>query len=557
MEQNDFWNEIQNYYPELIQIITDMSEKTYVSVTDVSTRQTWWSEKAMEFFGLTENMAQVGREKTKITIHPADKEGYIQAVQNRMNGIDLDIPFEYRVQTRNGHYDRFTASSRVIRGNDGKIRFLIIHYENHGIADEVDSVTGLHTEPTLRRDLEDYIHRRIPAVILKIGMVQFSRINVLYGAEYADSILNVVSQELVAHKTERGFAYRMQGAKFAIVFSEISDEELRGIYERIQNVLANEIVIEGRRVPLKIVGGAVHIEPGMKDTNTVRSYLTYALNRSRYHRHGELVIFNEEYCGNNVNRLDLVSVIHQDAVDKKEGFFLCYQPIVDCNSGKIKGMEALLRWKKEPYGVVPPNVFIDWLEEDACIYELGNWIIQTALAACKRIAVKNPDFFVNVNVCPAQLERHEFRQKVLSLLAEAGFAPNQLCLELTERCRNLDVSFLKGEVEFFRSKGIKIALDDFGTGTSSLSMVLDLPIDEVKIDMSFIKGIQEKPLNQAMIQAIIEFSDRMQLETCIEGVENREICNHLLRYGAKWFQGYYYSKPVTIDEFEKLLINKE
>ena len=251
--------------------------------------------------------------------------------------------------------------------------------------------------------------------------------------------------------------------------------------------------------------------------------------------------------------IDIIGIIHQSAVKDFEGFRLFYQPIVESATNRIKGMEALLRWEREPYGLVPPGVFIEWLEEDACIYDLGNWIIRTALEDCKAMAENYPGFFVNINVCPAQLERREFRDNLLHMLNESGLQPAQVCIELTERCRNLDIGFLRQEVEFFKENGIKVALDDFGTGTSSLAVVLQLPFDELKIDASFIRGLTKNPLNQAMIKSIIDFAREMKLEICVEGVENEKLRDHLLGYGAKWFQGYYYSKPVPIEEFVNLM----
>ena len=216
-------------------------------------------------------------------------------------------------------------------------------------------------------------------------------------------------------------------------------------------------------------------------------------------------------------------------------------------------MEALIRWELEPYGVVSPGIFMEWLEQDPCIFDLGNWIIRTALSDIKRLRRNHHDFFVNVNIAAAQLERKEFRDSVLSIIKETNSTPEELCLELTERCRDLDVNFLKNEVNFFRSHGIKIALDDFGTGNSSLSLALELPFDELKVDMSFIKDIKNRPQNQAMVQSIIDYAKRTNTEICIEGIEDANVDNYIKHFGATWHQGYYYSRPVPIDEFEALM----
>ena len=160
---------------------------------------------------------------------------------------------------------------------------------------------------------------------------------------------------------------------------------------------------------------------------------------------------------------------------------------------------------------------------------------------------------MNVNVSVGQIERKEFRQSVLDILEETGFPPNQLCIELTERCRELDVEFLRQEVIFFRSHGIRIAMDDFGTGSASLRLALELPVDELKIDMSFIKDIQNKPTNQAMVKSIVDFGRSSHLDICIEGVEDQSVLDYISQYGATWYQGYFFSKPVIFEDFEDLI----
>ena len=199
---------------------------------------------------------------------------------------------------------------------------------------------------------------------------------------------------------------------------------------------------------------------------------------------------------------------------------------------------------------------MEWLEQDPCIFDLGNWILRTALTDVQKLRKETEGFFVNVNVAAAQLECREFRSAVMNILKETGAKPEELCLELTERCRDLDIHFLRGEVEFFHSQGIKIALDDFGTGNSSLSLALELPFDELKVDMSFIRDIKQKPQNQAMVQSIVDYARRTNTETCIEGIENKEVSDYIEQFGSTWQQGYYYSKPVPIDRFEEVLREK-
>lgn len=551
-KENEFWSGMDAQFPEIVKAITSLSTKSYISITNLKTGITWWSQRAMDYFQLEANYTIREKEKGTKSIHPDDIAIFKQGFRERVAGKNLDTPWEYRILDGNT-YNRIRAKARMLYDAGNQPFIIVIRYDNYGISDEVDAVTGLYTEPALTRHISQLLSAKKPSALLKIGLDQFSHINVMYGASFSDNILNCVAQVLLHLMQNKGSVYRISGAKFFICFDSISREELQQLYNEIVDAFSNKIEVDNKRIPIKISGGAIFLEPYMNEINAVRSRLTYAMNHSRYEHHGELVIFNDEVCRNNENQFELISVIHQCATHNFEGFRLFYQPIADTKTGTICGMEALLRWELEPYGLVSPGIFMEWLEEDPCIFELGNWILRTALEDVKKILTKHPGFFVNVNVAAAQLERKEFRESVMKILKETGTSPERLCLELTERCRHLDTNFLKKEVAFFHSLGIKVALDDFGTGNSSLSLALDLPFDELKVDMSFIRNIQDKPQNQAMVQSIVDYARRTNTQTCIEGIENKTVSDYISQFGATWHQGYYYSKPVPIEQFRNLL----
>ena len=555
MEENEkkFWSDMDGIFPELVKQMASLAKKSYYSITNLKSGITWWSESTLEYFGLEQNYTAIGKEKTKRELHPDDVETFKYCFGRRVEGNDLDKSWEYRVKDGD-KYNRFNAMSRMISDNEGKPLLLITRFVNYGLSDEVDTVTGLRTEAVLTRQLNEYISEGRRGALLKVNLDQFSHISVMYGAAFGDKVLNCVAQLLINILHDNSNIYKLSGVKFVLALGDIPRKKLREIYEKIEDAMEDNVDVEGKKIPLRISAGAVYIEPYMTDSNAVRSRLTYAVNHSRYEHHGELVIFNDEMGGkDNQHQFELIALIHQCATSDFDGFKLFYQPIADTKNGTIRGMEALIRWEKEPYGIISPGIFMEWLEEDPCIFDLGNWILRTALNDIKKVRDELPGCFVNVNVSAAQLERREFRQSVMNILSETGARPEELCLELTERCRDLDVDFLKGEVDFFHSKGIKIALDDFGTGNSSLSLALELPFDELKVDMSFIRDIKDKPQNQAMVQSIIDYAKRTKTETCIEGIENREVDDYIKKFGATWHQGYYYSKPVPIESIEKLI----
>lgn len=390
-DEQKFWEEMDILFPDIVKAITSLAKKSYISITNLRNGVTWWPEKTMEYFGMQENYTIRGQEKSKRSIHPDDLEDFRRGFQERVAGKNMDEPWEYRV--RDGStYNRISARAKMLNDKDGKPFVIVIRYNNYGISDEVDATTGLHTEPALDREIREFLEESGQGTLLKIGLDQFSHINVMYGAAFSDKILNCAAQELLRLLRGKGYVYRLSGAKFVISFKNVSKEELQQIYDEIVEAFENTEV-EGKKIPLKVSAGAIFMEPYMKETNAVRSRLTYALNHSRLEHHGELVIFNDEVCGSDENQFELIGVIHQCATHNFEGFRMFYQPIADTKTGKIRGMEALLRWELEPYGMVSPGVFMEWLEQDPCIFDLGNWILRTALTDVQKLREETEGFF--------------------------------------------------------------------------------------------------------------------------------------------------------------------
>lgn len=281
----------------------------------------------------------------------------------------------------------------------------------------------------------------------------------------------------------------------------------------------------------------------------VRSSLIYAMEQSLENYRSELV-FNEDIPqAVNVKNIQLHTDIHRSAMEGCRNFFLCYQPIVSFSTGKVIGAEALLRWKQEPYGIVPPDSFIPWLENDPAFIQVGNWILRQAIEETRPLRQADPAFILNVNIAGTQLEHRGFREDVLNILADTGCPPENLCLELTERCRHMNFEFLSDELKFFRSHGIMIAVDDFGTGTSSLTLLLQLPVSEIKVDRFFLSEIFTNDNYRYLVEGILQLSRKAGLSTCVEGIETQEQYELIASLGGYCYQGYYASKPVPIEGF--------
>jgi diguanylate cyclase (GGDEF)-like protein len=531
----------------------ETSKRQCIYVCNMQTNVSRWSKNAVEYFGLPgEYMFNAGDIWAEY-VHPDDRKMYQKAVDDIFSGKKSEFYMEYRARNKDGDYVVCTGRGVALRGNDDCPDLFAGAIVNHGIVDSIDSTTGLYNVYEFLSSMRDYIENKTKVGVLMVGFNRFSDVNDVYSYVFGNKILRAFANELKELVNGRGRAFRMNGAKFALIVADMTERGAAELYAAVQEVARSRLSVGGINVSLSISGGATIIEDCSVSEYTVQACLTYALERSKQDKHSELVFLDNEIQGGDRKKLELMNVIRQSVLKGCKGFYLCYQPLVKEGDHSIIGMEALLRWKNDTYGEVSPGAFIPWLENDACFFELGNWILKQALTDGKKIIEEYPDFIINVNVSYSQLERSGFRTAVFDILEETGFPAKNLCIELTERCRNLNMDYLKTEVAFFRSKSIRIALDDFGTGASSLCLLREMPIDCLKIDQTFISNIQSNSIDQTIVETVISCANKLGIAICIEGVENRQINDFVEQYKADTHQGYYYSRPVSIEKFTELL----
>ncbi len=521
----------------------------YIFLTNISTGVTRISKQMAEYFGFDSQYMDDFEERWERCVHPDDLAAYKNSIEALFYGKTNMHSLNYRVKNKVGSYTLCTCRGCIVNDENGNGKYFGGNILNHGLEESIDATTCLSNNFEYLKALSDYINKRVPFSVLKIGIDKFNHINVMYGYEFGNELLRVFADMLDKFFGGRCRIFRLSGIKFALCARYCNMDEVRKIYSEICAMATEKIVINSQKIPLKMYGGAI-IADNFENINEtlLNSYATYALTESKEKFHGELRFFQ-----NGEERIDIIASVHQSVLNGCENFYMLYQPIVDSKTSKIAGAEALIRWKNNAYGDVSPDKFISWLEEDSCFYDLGNWILRQSLENAAKFREKSPDFVLNVNVSPMQLERPGFRASVMQILHETGFPAENLCMELTERCRRLDATFLKRETEFFHSRGLKIALDDFGTGTASSALLRELPVDEVKVDMSFAQGMDKNPANRTIISSIISCAKTLGLWTCIEGVHSRALLNELRAFDADYFQGYCFSPPLTASELIKLI----
>ena len=539
-------------FQEMISRISKLSQDSYLMVTDMQHNLTFVPESTAEFLGIPSGWCEDGYKIVlEKSVHPYDCPEYTEEMKKRLRGINLENDLYIRMGKDKKYVMTQIITDMILE--QGKNRYFIVLLRNQNVIPEIDPLTDLYGQVKFEKDIVDYIQQGRKVAVLEIEIDHMNDINILYGTNYSDRIQKVLAYRFIYMMDADKAVYRMGNSNYAFILRDASREEAAAFLEKIRARLEESVVLENNHFDLKIYASGIILDHYEGEISTVQSKLEYVLGKMRTRRDHKLMFFNDLVQINGDVDLDLMKIIHQSVLNQCDGFYVEYQPVVHAQTGEIAGAEALVRWKKEPYGLVPPGMFIDWLESNPCMYDLGNFVLKQALTDAVGFRKSNPDFFINVNMSAKQLERKTFCGVVMALLKETGFPAGQLCLELTERCRSMPVSVMEEKLLYLKQHGVRLAMDDYGTGSASSSVLLQTPMDEIKIDMSFIRGITDNQTKQALVRSMVDFANKADLKSCLEGVEDEKLQNYLRSFGATWFQGYYYSRPVQAAAMQKLL----
>lgn len=539
-------------FQEMISRISKLSQDSYLMVTDMQHNLTFVPESTAEFLGIPSGWCEDGYKIVlEKSVHPYDCPEYTEEMKKRLRGINLENDLYIRMGKDKKYVMTQIITDMILE--QGKNRYFIVLLRNQNVIPEIDPLTDLYGQVKFEKDIVDYIQQGRKVAVLEIEIDHMNDINILYGTNYSDRIQKVLAYRFIYMMDADKAVYRMGNSNYAFILRDASREDAAAFLEKIRARLEESVVLENNHFDLKIYASGIILDHYEGEISTVQSKLEYVLGKMRTRRDHKLMFFNDLVQINGDVDLDLMKIIHQSVLNQCDGFYVEYQPVVHAQTGEIAGAEALVRWKKEPYGIVPPGMFIDWLESNPCMYDLGNFVLKQALTDAVEFRKSNPDFFINVNMSAKQLERKTFCGVVMALLKETGFPAGQLCLELTERCRSMPVSVMEEKLLYLKQHGVRLAMDDYGTGSASSRVLLQTPMDEIKIDMSFIRGITDNQTKQALVRSMVDFANKADLKSCLEGVEDEKLQNYLRSFGATWFQGYYYSRPVQAAAMQKLL----
>lgn len=535
----------------LFEAFSIVAEGTYVYICDMRYDVSRWSTSAVITFGLPSEYMYAAGEIWEEKIHPDDRETYHKGIEEIFSGTSSGHDMQYRAKNIEGNYDVCTCRGTVLLDDNDNPNYFVGVIRNHGIQSHVDTLTGLRNQYGMMEDLQYNISNQTEMLFTMVGISHFSEYNEVYGYHFGNKILQNFARYIYDFVGNTGSVYRLDGTKFAIISKSGSAEIVKRNYEKVRNHFRKGFKVEDKDIILDLNAGFLFINNFSIDYQTVYSCANFAYSESKQRKQGDMVFFANDLTDDNRFRLEKFHAIRGSIMQNFEGFYLVYQPVVDSNTEKLIGAEALLRWKNDKYGLVPPDEFIPLLEKDPLFPELGEWILKRALRDAKEIIKKYSDFVINVNLSYTQLEKPDFVEMVIRSIEECDFPANHLCLEITERCRLLDLELLKNVVVNLRGHGVQIALDDFGTGFSSVGIVKNLPFDTIKIDRSFVMRIEEDDKEKELIEHFVNLAATFGARVCVEGIETEGMKRILKNYPVKSFQGYYYAKPLILEDFLK------
>ena len=424
-----------------------------------------------------------------------------------------------------------------------------------------DALTDLPNRELLEDRLEHAIAKacRSDALIgvALLDLDNFKMFNDSIGHAAGDTVLKVVAQRLMHCVRIGDTVARLSGDEFAIVFEQLDDEAtLSELGERILAALSVPVALaEKEYVSSASVGLAFFPRDGRSSSELIK-HADFAMYKAKEDGRGVIRLYQPDFDARNVERLDMGWALRQALVHQE--FVVHYQPKVDAQTGRVCGAEALVRWQHPVRGMVPPVQFIELAEQTGVIVQLGEWVLREV---CRQNKVWRDagisDFSVAVNVSSIQFKQDDFLSVVRRALDDTGLDPRGLSLEITESVMMSDPVRFTQTLHDLKSMGLSISLDDFGTGYSSLSYLKLFPIDQLKIDRSFVRDITDDPAAAAICGAIIAMAHHLRMQVVAEGVETERQTEYLRDQGCDEFQGYLFSKPLPASALEQWLVARQ
>lgn len=432
---------------------------------------------------------------------------------------------------------------RYINNYEKKKQKILYYQATH------DYLTNLHNRLYLSKEYK-VLNKNNKFSLLFIDMDNFKHINDSYGHTYGDKILIEISNRLRSLKKDEEVIVRYSGDEFIFITPTIDKDKIKDFASLILNKLSQPYIINQYQFLLGASIGVSQFPFDGKDFEEIKRYADIAMYEAKKTK-------NTYYIFDNLIKENFfkISIIEEELKLSllKNEIYMMYQPQIKAD-GTLFGVEALVRWENKKIGFVPPDKFISIAEDIGFMNKLGEFIIKRSLSQIRELQEHNNiNFNLSINISVKQFMEVDFYENVLDYTEMYNFDNVSLTLEVTENVFIEDIDFILILLLKLKKHGIKISLDDFGTGYSSLSLLKKLPIDELKIDKSFVDDIAFDNNSKAMVENIIAIAKNLNISILAEGIESFEQKEILTSFGCDLFQGYYFSKPLKIEQLKEYI----
>ena len=568
-------HEIGKNYKELIKLRyhTERHNLALLSTTEEIARIGYWQwDMQSPMIELSINLARMcNSDKNLVTmkfyldkVHKDDRQRVKIAIDS-VTETGNDTTVEYRIRTPDN--DDWTIMNQIIKhiensqGNHsilGTVQDIsIIKSAEKKIFDMAyfDELTGLanrnHFHQQLNTQIKHAKRKNNKLAILFIDLDGFKEINDALGHDRGDEYLKIVSDKLKNILRDIDFIARLGGDEFCIILNDISEGiDASMVAERCLALSQDSINLETQTISPKMsIGIAIYPDDG-EQFNTLLKAADTAMYSSKQGSKQTYTFYNQQMTIDSLTRLELEADLQKALLNNE--FELWYQPKITLNTGKMTGVEALIRWRHPQRGLVSPDQFISTAERMGLINKIGEWVLVTACKQLKQWKQQNILLNVAINISSGHFSTKNFPEKAEQQILRFGLLPGEMEIEITES-QTRDPQHHISICRQLQSKGIHIAIDDFGTGYSSLSVLKQLEINTLKVDREFIRELPDEPAAALMVSTIVNMSLALGYNVVAEGVENYEQAKFLKDLGCPVVQGYYFSKPVPAEKIQELV----
>ncbi|MES2898825.1 MAG: EAL domain-containing protein [Pseudomonadota bacterium] len=555
------------------------SEQRFRQLVSMSSDWYWEQDRELRFVNFTGGVGEkagllpeqlIGRTRWEVVEGMAESpagRAHMEALAAR----ETFENFEYAARDRHGEQRWFSVSGEPVYDQQGEFKGYrgtgnditarkISEQRIHHIAQH-DVLTGLPNRSLLQDRLGQAVHYSVrsghPVWVMLLDLDRFKFVNDSMGHKAGDVLLMTIGARLRSALRDTDTVARLSGDEFVVVLTEHDDEHLSSdIVQRLMDAVAQPVLLGSKEF---FVTSSIGIAVFPTDGNAADSLI----------EHADIAMYRAKKLGRN-NFQFYTPAMNEEAMERvriesalrnalaRDQFVLHYQPQVNLASGKIVGMEALIRWQHPELGMVAPNRFISVAEETGMIVPIGAWVMHTACAQTRAWQDAGLGTLrVAVNLSARQFAAPNLLAGITAVLEQTGLPASSLEIELTESLFMNDVTMAVDLMHGMKALGVSLSIDDFGTGYSSLSYLTSFPIDVLKIDRSFVNDISNDAKDAAIVASIIALAHNLKLDVIAEGVETEEQLDYLRRHDCDEMQGYYFSAPLPAAQFEQLLLSRK